>query len=86
MLQTIKKFLPPMLARDHGHIVAMSSMLGTHSFPRTADYSASTAAVLRLMECLAGELRDEDSSIVTTTVVPFMVDTGLFKGCKVRSV
>ena len=39
-----------------------------------------------LMESLAQELRQESSSINTTTVVPFMVNTGLFQGAKVRFV
>jgi len=75
-----------MLKKKHGHIVAMSSMLGVQAFPQTADYAASKAAILRLMESLSQELRQDSSNIHTTSVVPFMVDTGLFQGAKVRSV
>lgn len=85
LTQIIKSFLPRMLARDRGHIVAISSMLAIDGITGTADYSASKAAVLRLMDSLRMELYVlHKDHIHTTSVCPFVVDTGFFGGCHPR--
>jgi all-trans-retinol dehydrogenase (NAD+) len=86
---TIKAFLPGMLERNSGHIVSISSQAGIIGYSRLSDYSASKHALLGLMESLALELREKNSAVVTTTVCPYFVRTGLFdfdKGGVVPSV
>jgi all-trans-retinol dehydrogenase (NAD+) len=86
---TIRAFLPRMLERNSGQIVAISSQAGLIGYARLADYAASKHALLGLMESLALELREKRSAVVTTTVCPYFVRTGLFdfdKGGVVPSV
>uniref|UniRef100_A0A8C6UVX8 Retinol dehydrogenase 20 n=1 Tax=Neogobius melanostomus TaxID=47308 RepID=A0A8C6UVX8_9GOBI len=69
---TVKAFLPQMKAQDHGHIVTIASVLGLFS----------TACV---EESLAHELLAEQvEGVKTTLVCPYIVDTGMFEGCKIR--
>ena len=87
LLQTIKQFLPSMLVKDHGHIVAIGSMLGTDGIAGTVDYSASKGAIMRLMEALQMELYIAGKeNVYATTVCPYVIDTGLFAGCTSRFV
>jgi all-trans-retinol dehydrogenase (NAD+) len=81
---TTKAFLPAMLAKDSGHIVTLSSAAGLIGVCGLADYSASKFAAFGFNESLRMELRKIKSSIRTTIVCPFYVNTGLFEGVKTR--
>ncbi|XP_060537113.1 short-chain dehydrogenase/reductase family 16C member 6, partial [Cylas formicarius] len=77
---TLEAFLPAMKQANRGHIVCLSSIAGVVGIPNLVPYSASKFAVRGLMETLAEELRwNPTNQIKTTTVCPFMVDTGLCK-------
>ncbi|XP_054266342.1 estradiol 17-beta-dehydrogenase 11-like isoform X1 [Macrosteles quadrilineatus] len=81
---TLEAFLPSMVAKNHGHVVALSSMCGVMGIPNVVPYCASKFAVRGLMEALYEEMRASDnttrkSQIKFTTVYPIMVGTGLVK-------
>lgn len=82
----LEAFLPRMQAKNHGHIVALSSMAGIVGLVNLVPYCASKFAVRGLMEALSEEERHfrPDSKIKFTTIFPYMVDTGLCKNPVLR--
>lgn len=51
------------------------------------DYCASKFAAVGFHESLAHELLAEEvEGVKTTLVCPYIVDTGMFEGCKIRYV
>ncbi|XP_029168022.1 short-chain dehydrogenase/reductase family 16C member 6-like [Nylanderia fulva] len=83
---TIEAFLPLMLQKGSGHIVAISSMCGIYGVSQKVAYCSSKFAVRGLMEALHEEVRldERKSNIHFTTIYPFYVDTGLAKDPKYR--
>ncbi|XP_070534814.1 epidermal retinol dehydrogenase 2-like [Ptychodera flava] len=82
---TLRAFLPSMIAKNHGHIVSISSIMGSVSGPRLTDYCASKYATVGLHESLALELLAERvTGIHTTLVQPYQINTGLFAGVYVN--
>ncbi|XP_003707776.1 short-chain dehydrogenase/reductase family 16C member 6 isoform X2 [Megachile rotundata] len=85
---TLQAFLPSMIQKNHGHVVALSSVAGFFGLPNLVPYCASKFAVRGLMEALHEELRvsnkDKASNINFTTICPYMVNTGLCKKPKIR--
>jgi len=78
---TLKAFLPRMLDRNHGHIVTIASGAGLFGMPKLVDYCASKFAAVGMSEALTMELRlRKKHGIHVTTVCPFYIDTGMFKG------
>lgn len=65
--------LPGMVQRRRGNLVAVTSLLAMLGYPGAAAYSASKAAVVRLMDCLRIDLHAQ--GIRVTTVCPGYVDT-----------
>ncbi|XP_035237336.1 retinol dehydrogenase 10-A [Anguilla rostrata] len=82
-----KAFLPQMKAKNHGHFVTVASTLGLFSTACVEDYCASKFAAVGFHESLSHELRTEDEleGVKTTLVCPYLVDTGMFAGCKIRN-
>ncbi|XP_012229357.1 short-chain dehydrogenase/reductase family 16C member 6 [Linepithema humile] len=83
----LQAFLPSMIEKNHGHVVALSSLAGIGGFPNLVPYCASKFAVRGLMEALSEELRigtKGKSLIKFTTIYPYMVDTGLCKKPKIK--
>lgn len=87
-LWLIQACLPSMKEKNHGHIVAMSSMAGVVGLRNLVPYCATKFAVRGLMEALHEELREDKendySGIKFTTVCPYIVDTGLCKNPKIK--
>nr|XP_057932699.1 retinol dehydrogenase 10-A [Doryrhamphus excisus] len=82
---TVKAFLPQMKAQNHGHIVTIASVLGLFSTACVEDYCASKFAAVGFHESLAHELLAEGAEGVKTTLVcPYIVNTGMFEGCRIR--
>ncbi|KAM9813692.1 retinol dehydrogenase 10-A [Neosynchiropus ocellatus] len=82
---TVKAFLPRMKTQNHGHIVTIASVLGLFSTACVEDYCASKFAAVGFHESLAHELLAEEvDGVKTTLVCPYIVDTGMFEGCKIR--
>ena len=81
---TIKAFLPLMLQRGRGHIVAVASAAGIFGSPGMVDYGASKFAAIGLMLSLRQELQAMGCSNVHTTIVcPGFISTGMFEGVTV---
>ncbi|XP_014362606.2 epidermal retinol dehydrogenase 2 [Papilio machaon] len=83
----IQAFLPAMIERNHGHIVAMSSMAGLMGIRNLVPYCGSKFAARGIMEALAIEVRDDPrdtSGIHFTTVCPYIVNTGLCHKPRIR--
>ncbi|XP_061457331.1 retinol dehydrogenase 10 isoform X1 [Rhineura floridana] len=82
---TTKAFLPKMLELNHGHIVTVASSLGLFSTAGVEDYCASKFGAVGFHESLSHELKAaEKDGIKTTLVCPYLVDTGMFRGCRIR--
>ncbi|OCT74812.1 hypothetical protein XELAEV_18033799mg [Xenopus laevis] len=82
---TTKAFLPKMMEMNHGHIVSVASSLGLFSTAGVEDYCASKFGVVGFHESLSHELKAADKDgIKTTLVCPYLVDTGMFRGCRIR--
>jgi all-trans-retinol dehydrogenase (NAD+) len=54
---TIREFLPAMVKKDHGHVVAVASAASFVTIAGNADYSCSKVGVLALHEGLGQELK-----------------------------
>ncbi|XP_067008395.2 short-chain dehydrogenase/reductase family 16C member 6 [Anabrus simplex] len=72
---TLFAFLPGMIARNHGHLVAVSSLAGLSGLANKAPYSASKFAVTGLMDALTEELRLDSTNIKLTCVHPYFLHT-----------
>jgi len=81
---TCKAFLPGMVERNSGHVVTISSAAGLIGVKGLTDYCAGKFAAFGFNESLRMELRRMKSSIKTTVVCPFFIDTGMFDGVKTR--
>lgn len=83
---TIKQFLPGMLKRKRGHIVAIASIAGIFGTKYLTDYCASKFAVVGLMEALDMEIHDkgENENIHLTTACPASMSTGMFQSHTTR--
>jgi NAD(P)-dependent dehydrogenase (short-subunit alcohol dehydrogenase family) len=79
VLHGIKAFVPRMIeSGEPGHVLATSSGAGTTGVMYTGPgYAVTKQAVLTLMECLYGQLRDQGVDIKATTVFPPLTRTNL---------
>jgi len=73
VVYSIEAVLPGMLARQNGHLVAISSMAAYKGLPGENGYSASKAAVNNLMEGFRIRLRP--LGVQVTTVCPGFIAT-----------
>jgi short-subunit dehydrogenase len=76
-------FLPSMIARRSGHIVNVSSGQAFWRVPSWGAYAVIKLALGAFSELLHFELLRHDVRV--TTVYPFMVDTGFYKGIAPKS-
>ena len=79
-----KAFLPLMIEQNSGHIVTISSAAGLIGVRGLADYCAGKFAAVGFDESLRMELRRIKSSVKTTVICPFFINTGMFAGVKTR--
>ncbi|KEQ78488.1 NAD(P)-binding protein [Aureobasidium pullulans EXF-150] len=77
-----KEFLPAMVARNHGHIVGISSMSAMITPAGLADYGATKAGMIILQETLRAELkfRHNAPKVRVSTAVLGFIKTPMFKG------
>ena len=75
VVNSLGAVLPGMVRRKRGHIVAISSMAGMIGLPEVGAYSASKAAVVRLMESLRIDLAR--TGVKVTTICPGFIETPL---------
>lgn len=73
----VKTFLPGMIARKRGRIVAISSMTAKMTLPMSTIYSATKFGVDGFMEALFDDLclDDYDEFIKLTTTFPYFINT-----------
>ncbi|XP_017032912.1 epidermal retinol dehydrogenase 2 [Drosophila kikkawai] len=83
---TIQAFLGHMQEKNRGHIICLSSIAGLVGIANLVPYCATKFAVRGLMESLHAELREGPyrDLIKTTTIFPYMTNTGLCKHPKVK--
>lgn len=79
---TIQSFLPGMLKRNSGHIVAIASVGSFIGVANFSTYCATKYAVDGLMSSLHEEFRNKQKDIKLTTVHPYFINTrpDLIKG------
>ncbi|XP_058030970.1 epidermal retinol dehydrogenase 2 isoform X2 [Ahaetulla prasina] len=83
--QTVKAFVPAMVASNHGHVVTISSAAGCYGVNKMTDYCTSKFAVLGFAESLALEmLAMKKTGVKSTIVCPYLVNTGMFEGCETK--
>lgn len=79
--QTTRVFVPSMAARDHGHVVTVTSVAGFLGGDRLSDYSAAKFGIVGYSEALLVELRHSNKSNVHVTIAfPFYMRTNMFQG------
>jgi all-trans-retinol dehydrogenase (NAD+) len=79
-----KKFLPPMLAKNDGHIITVASCAAFFPSAFTVDYTASKAAAKGFTDGLRMELLAlRKTGVKTLCVCPAGMKTALFKGLSV---
>ncbi|KAH8358355.1 hypothetical protein KR200_005187 [Drosophila serrata] len=83
---TIQAFLGHMQEKNRGHIISLSSIAGLVGIANLVPYCATKFAVRGLMESLHAEIREgpHKNLIKTTTIFPYMTNTGLCKHPKVK--
>jgi len=74
-LYATRALLPSMIARRRGDVINVASTAGEKASATTGAYSASKAALLRLTEALAADVRKHD--IRVTALMPSTVNTEL---------
>jgi short-subunit dehydrogenase len=75
VIYSIEAVLPGMLARRHGHLLAVSSLGAFKGLPGESAYCASKAALNAYMEGLRIALRSK--GVVVTTVCPGFIATAM---------
>ncbi len=65
--------VPPLVARQHGHVVGVASVAGFRGLPGAEAYGATKAAQINLLEALRGAVRGR--GVRVTTVCPGFVRT-----------
>jgi NAD(P)-dependent dehydrogenase (short-subunit alcohol dehydrogenase family) len=72
-LVTSAAVLPAMIARKHGRIVHIAAGIGNRGVAGLAAYSASKAAVMRIVESIAAE--HDANGITANSILPSTIDT-----------
>ncbi|NXJ95567.1 RDHE2 dehydrogenase, partial [Corythaixoides concolor] len=80
-----KAFLPAMIACNHGHLVTIASAAALAGSSHLTDYCASKFAAYGFAESVDFEMKNLGKTGVKTTIVcPFVINTGMFHGCKTK--
>jgi short-subunit dehydrogenase len=77
VLRILKKFLPYMIEKKRGSIVAIGSVMSLLPFPGNSSYAASKAALLSMLRSLRLELSKHD--IFVSSVLPGLTRTDMTK-------
>lgn len=76
------ELLPQMMKRNTGAICNITASAGLISNPKMSAYGASKWATTGWSDSLRIELKQLNKNISVTTVMPFFIKTGMFKGVK----
>ncbi|XP_045477614.1 short-chain dehydrogenase/reductase family 16C member 6 [Harmonia axyridis] len=83
---TTKAFLPDMIKKEKGHIVTIGSVTGMLGTYKCTDYSATKHATIGFHESLLVELKTHGHhKIHMTLICPSFINTGMFAGCKPKT-
>ncbi|KAI8911520.1 hypothetical protein EDD86DRAFT_189051 [Gorgonomyces haynaldii] len=74
----IRAFLPGFISQNKGHILTVSSLMGSVGAPYMTDYCATKFAVLGMSEALRQELLNTDVQV--SVIQPGKINTGMFQG------
>lgn len=80
VINTIGAFLPAMIERNQGHLVAVAGLAAAIGLPEAGAYCASKSAVVTLMESMAVDLKRHD--IKVSTICPGFTNTPLVANYK----
>ncbi len=72
-VNVVRAFVPPMAVQKSGRVVAIGAKPALQAGAMFGPYAASKAAVLRLIEALAAELRDD--GVTANAILPSVIDT-----------
>jgi all-trans-retinol dehydrogenase (NAD+) len=67
-----------------GTFAVVASVAGLFPLTQLSDYGASKVALVAFMESLRSELKREGKQIRTCTMCPFLIDTKMFGGIKIK--
>ncbi|MDN0082768.1 SDR family NAD(P)-dependent oxidoreductase [Crenobacter sp. SG2305] len=73
MLHAVRAVVPPMIAAGQGKIVNIGANAAQKGVPQMGAYCAAKAAVIRLTEAMAAELREHHINV--NCVLPSIIDT-----------
>ncbi|NNM72932.1 SDR family oxidoreductase [Enterovirga aerilata] len=76
-MRITRAVLPAMVARNHGHVVNISSINAVRIIPDMAAYSTSKAGVRMFTETIRGELAE--TAIRVTEILPGLTRTGIIR-------
>lgn len=79
-----QEFLPDMIKKNAGHICNIASSASLISNPRMSVYVASKWSLMGWSDSLRLEMRQQKLNVNVTSILPYYISTGMFKG--VRSV
>jgi all-trans-retinol dehydrogenase (NAD+) len=83
LMWMMRAFMPPMVARDEGHVVNVASILGLAPAGGAAVYCATKSALIGLTEAVRFELLERGCTGVGLTIAcPGFTNTGMFHGVK----
>jgi short-subunit dehydrogenase len=75
-----QEFLSGMIAQNAGHICNIASSASLISNPRMSVYAASKWSVMGWSDSLRIEMQQQKINVGVTTVLPYYISTGMFKG------
>jgi 3-hydroxy acid dehydrogenase / malonic semialdehyde reductase len=76
-MRVTRAIIPEMVARNHGHVVNISSINAVRIIPDMAAYSTSKAGVRMFTETIRGELAE--TAIRVTEILPGLTKTGIIR-------
>lgn len=76
------QFLPEMMQSNSGHICNIASSAGLVSNPRMSVYAASKWAAVGWSDSLRLEMQQLEKAVGITTVTPYYINTGMFRGVR----
>lgn len=75
-IKLVKTVLKQMIKKKEGKIIMMSSLAGIMTIPFLGSYCATKASIIKFTQCLKMELKNLDTNIKISLVLPGMYHTG----------
>lgn len=81
-MHVIHTFIHSMMERNSGHICNIASSGGLLANPKMSVYVASKWSLIGFSESVRLEMEQLNKNIKVTTVMPYYINTGMFKGVR----